>query len=80
MNSSFTQYIYINDNPKLILTYFTAISNLAKLFFCTYSRTRYQVSLSALGRFGASRFGPMLFRPIYIGRFGPIYSNTRLVS
>ena len=37
--------VYINDDPELTLTYFTTMSNLAKLVFCTYSRPRYQVSV-----------------------------------
>ena len=39
--------VYINDDPpppELSLTYFTTMSNSAKLF-CTYSRPRYQVSV-----------------------------------
>ena len=31
---------HINDDPKLILTYFTAMANLAKLVW-TYGRPRY---------------------------------------
>ena len=31
--------------PELILTYFTTMSNLAKLVFCTKSKPRYQVSV-----------------------------------
>ena len=37
--------VYINDDPELTLTYFTTMSNLAKLVFCTFSRPRYQVSV-----------------------------------
>ena len=33
--------VYVNDDPELTLTYFTIMSNLAKL--CTCSRPRYQV-------------------------------------
>ena len=36
--------VCINDVPDFTLTYFTAMSNLAK-HFCTYSRPRYQVSV-----------------------------------
>ena len=35
--------VYINDDPEL--TYFTAMSNLAKLVFCNYSKPGYQVSV-----------------------------------
>ena len=35
--------VYINDDPELT-TYFTTMSNFAKLF-CIYSRPRYQVSV-----------------------------------
>ena len=38
--------IYINDDPGLTLTYFTTMSNLAKLGLNTYSRPRYQVSVN----------------------------------
>ena len=37
--------VYINDDPELTLTCFTAMSNLAKTYFCTYSRPRYQLSV-----------------------------------
>ena len=38
--------IYINDDPELTLTYFTTMSNSAKLVFVLqYSRLRYQVSV-----------------------------------
>ena len=37
--------VYINDDLELTLTYFTTMSNFAKLVFCTYSRPRYQVSV-----------------------------------
>ena len=37
--------VYINDDRELTLTYFTTMSHLAKLVFCTYSRPRYQVSV-----------------------------------
>ena len=36
--------VYINDDPELTLIYFKTMSNLA-IFFCTYSRPRYQVSV-----------------------------------
>ena len=37
--------VCVNDVPEFTLTYFTTISNLAKIIFCTYSRPRYQVSI-----------------------------------
>ena len=40
--------VYINDDPELTLTYFTTMSNLAKIVFGTYSRPRYP--LSPIGR------------------------------
>ena len=37
--------VYINDYPELTLTHFKTMSNFAKLVFCTYSSSRYQVSV-----------------------------------
>ena len=37
--------VYINNDPELTLTNFTAMSNVAKLVLYLYSRHRYQVSV-----------------------------------
>ena len=37
--------VYINEDPELTLTYFTTMTILEKLVFCTYGRPRYQVSV-----------------------------------
>ena len=37
--------VYINDDPGLTLTYFTAMSNVVKIAYCAYARPRCQVSV-----------------------------------
>ena len=37
--------VYINDDPKLILTHFKTKIKFGETCFCTYSRPRYQVSV-----------------------------------
>ena len=40
---------YMNDDPELNLSYFTTMSNSAKLVFCTYCRPRYQSIYRTIG-------------------------------
>ena len=63
MKLSMEQYVlkfykvYINDDPELTMTYFKTMSNFTKACFCTYSSTRYQVSVYRTT-------GPLVFREL----------------
>ena len=53
--------VSINDDPELTLTYFTTMSNLGRLVFCTYNRPRYQVSVYRT-------IGPQVYLSIHSGQ------------